>query len=137
MSEKNTEKAYVFTVIGGEHEGSKQTYKKGDTFSSPYQLDKMFVGKFLRGADVIISDIKKPANGRVLFVFEDADNVTEQFPLTKEYGLQVFKDAMGGHVITSVSDTDSEPRNLAPAILGSKQAVNKWLLEYSKKQELK
>ncbi|MDR3197958.1 MAG: hypothetical protein LBU34_08845 [Planctomycetaceae bacterium] len=135
MSEKNTKKMYTFTVVEGEHQGFQKIYKKGDTFQSEYPLDTMFVGKFLRGADVITVDVRKPVNGRNLFAFADADEVTEQFPLAKEHDLRVFKDAMGGHVITSAADTSSEPMNLASTIMGSKPAVNKWLVEYAKRQE--
>lgn len=131
--DKTSKKMYTFTVIDGEHQGFAKAYKKGETFQSEYPLDKMFIGKFSRGSDTVVVDVKKPVSTRMTFVFSDADDVTEQFPLAKENKLRVFKDAMGGHAVATLDDDNGEPVNVASSIMGSKQAVNKWLIDYSKR----
>ncbi|MDR2116770.1 MAG: hypothetical protein LBP87_10375 [Planctomycetaceae bacterium] len=130
------DKTYTFTVLEGEHQGVKKTYKKGETFQSQYPLDQMFVGKFLRGAEVIAVDIKKAPDTRMIFVFADADDVTHLFPVAAEHELRVFVDAMGGFAVAAAqNEGDDDLMNLAPTVMGSKQQVNKWLAEYIKRQE--
>jgi hypothetical protein len=128
-------KMYTFTVIDGEHEGLQKTYKKGDTFRSQYPLDEMFIGKFLRGADIIMVDSKKALDTRMMFVFSDADDVTEKFPIASENELRVFKDAMGGYAVASARANDIDLTNLAPTIMGTAKQVNTWLVAYAKRKE--
>jgi hypothetical protein len=138
MSTEKEKKTYIFTVLEGEHQGVNKTYRKGDTFESNYPLDTMFVGKFMRGAERVLSDVKKAKpDTRMSFVFSDAEDVTIQFPLAKEHNLHVFKDAMGGHAVAILDEDTEEPINIASTVMGTKQAVNKWLIEYSKQQEQK
>lgn len=128
------DKSYTFTVIDGEHQGVQRVYKKGDTFQSQYPLDRMFVGKFQRGAETVMVDVKKAPDTKMSFVFADADDVTAQFPIAAENELRVFEDAMGGYAVTSAHGDGVDLMNLASTVMGSKQQVNKWLAAYAKRQ---
>jgi len=132
-----SQKVYTFTVVEGEHQGVKKVYKKGDSFTSQYPLDKMFIGKFLRVSDTVPHDDtirSKQVDTRLTFVFEDAAEVTEQYPLASDNDLRVFKDATGGFAITTAYSDGAEPLNIAPQILGSKAQVNSFLKAYLKSQ---
>jgi len=129
------QKLYTFRVIGGEHLGSKRTYKKGYTFQSRYPLDEMFVGKFDRVPDtpVILDDDtpdkryipQKKAEVQLPFDFDEAADVTHMFPAAKDADLAVYKNALGGY---AVIDANAKIKvNLADEVLGSKKSVNSFI----------
>jgi hypothetical protein len=128
----------TFQVIAGVHYGNNRVYKEGEALKSDEPLDQMFVGKFRRIAedDAIPYDKPKgnPVNTRLTFVFQDAEDVTNSFSLAKEHKLKVYKDTTNGYAISSELVEGIEPLNLAPNILGSKQAVTAWLKSYIAKQ---
>jgi hypothetical protein len=132
-------KYYTFTVLEGEHQGFKQAYKKGETFQSLHPLDELFKGKFMRLLDSNIPRDIKPQgkssdDGRLTFVWADADDVSDSFPLATKHKLKVYKDARGGYAIASELVKGVEPLNLAPSILGSKAQVTKFLTSYVESQ---
>jgi hypothetical protein len=130
------DKMYTFTVADGEHQGVKKIYKRGESFQSQYPLDKMFIGKFVRGAEVITVDVKnRTSDTRLTFVFADAEDVTDQFPLASEHELRVFKDSVGGYAVASAQEDINDLMNLAPTVMGSKSQVKKWLTSYVESQE--
>ncbi len=144
---------FVFKLLSGRHRQDGLTYNEGDTFESPFDLDKKFKNKFQRMPDGTVVEKpfdeepkapKTPVEENEGEPVEDVENeesgdpqslgvdTTAKFdPEASDLGVLVFRD--NSHFWVTKKDSPSVP--LHKHALNSKKAVNEFLTELETKNE--